>query len=235
MGKIWVLQHHPIENLGTIADALEGAALAWQYVRTYEGHPVPHDMRGASGLIVMGGPMGVYEQERYPVLKDEIALIEAALKENKPLLGVCLGSQLIACALGAKVTKGPAKEIGWHPVRLLPEGRHDPMLRGLPPSFTAFHWHGDVFELPHGAVALASSDMTPLQAFRYGESAYGFLFHLEMTEPAVRAMIHEFGNEVIEANADGAEIAEASPRYLDQLSTLADIVFGRWAAAVLGA
>lgn len=232
MAKIWVLQHHPIENLGAIAEALEGAALAWQYVRAYEGAPAPRAMKGAGGLIVMGGPMGVYETGRYPFLKDEMALIEDALKENKPVLGVCLGSQLIAAALGAAVTKGRRKEIGWHPVRLSAEARADRLLRGLPATFTAFHWHGDVFDLPRGAVPLASSEMTPLQGFRYGERAYGFLFHLEVTEAQICAMVREFGEEVREANAGGEEILAAALPHLKGLSTLADIVFGRWAAQV---
>jgi GMP synthase (glutamine-hydrolysing) len=227
--KIWVLQHHPIENLGTIAGALESAALAWQYVRSYQGDPVPRDMKGAAGLIVMGGPMGVYESDRYPFLRDETALIESALRENKPVLGVCLGSQLLASTLGARVVKGRAKEIGWHRVRLAAEARDDRLLRALPESFTALHWHGDVFELPRGAVALASSEMTPIQAFRWGETAYGLLFHLEVTEGQVRAMVREFADEVREANADGEEIVGAADGHLASLSALAETVFSRWA------
>ncbi len=92
MAKIWVMQHHPVENLGRIAEALAASALAWQYVRSFAGQPVPKDMKGAGGLIVMGGPMGVYEQDRYPFLRDELRLIEAALKDGRPVLGVCLGS-----------------------------------------------------------------------------------------------------------------------------------------------
>ncbi len=101
MAKVWVIQHHPVENLGRIADALAASALVWQYVRSFAGQPVPKDMKGAGGLIVMGGPMGVYEQDRYPFLRDEMRLIEAALKDRRPVLGVCLGSQLLAAALGA--------------------------------------------------------------------------------------------------------------------------------------
>ena len=118
MAKIWVLQHHPAENLGAIAGSLEAAALAWQYVRVFDGHPVPEDMKGAGGLIVMGGPETVYQLDRYPYLRDEIALIENAFKAGRPILGVCLGSQLLAAALGANVRRAESKEIGWYPMRL---------------------------------------------------------------------------------------------------------------------
>src|SRR5579885_2127741 len=103
MAKILVLQHHPAENLGAIADALEEAALAWQYVRVFDGAQIPKDLRGAGGLIVMGGPESVYQLDRFPYLRDEIALIESALAAGRPVLGVCLGSQLLAAALGANV------------------------------------------------------------------------------------------------------------------------------------
>ncbi|MGB9381975.1 type 1 glutamine amidotransferase, partial [Candidatus Binatus sp.] len=91
MAKIYVLQHHPVENLGTIADALEASALAWQYIRVNDGQPVPASMKNAGGLIVMGGPMGVYQTDRYPWLRDEMRLIEDAMKSDLPVLGVCLG------------------------------------------------------------------------------------------------------------------------------------------------
>src|SRR5580700_9099473 len=105
MAKILVLQHHPAENLGAIADALEGAALAWQYVRVFDGHPIPKDVKGLGGLIVMGGAEAVYQLDRFPYLRGEMALIESALKADKPILGVCLGSQLLAATLGSKVRR----------------------------------------------------------------------------------------------------------------------------------
>ena len=100
MAKIYVLQHHPAENLGNIADALEGAALAWQYIRVNDGQPVPTSIKGAGGLIVMGGPMSVYQTDRYPWLRDEMRLIEDASKSNVPVLGVCLGAQIRRCRTG---------------------------------------------------------------------------------------------------------------------------------------
>src|SRR5258707_13515517 len=100
MAKVWVLQHHPAENLGAIAEALESAALAWQYVRVFDGHPIPTDMKGAGGLIMMGGPEAVYQLDRYPFLRAEMALIENALKAGRPGLGVFLGGQSLSGALG---------------------------------------------------------------------------------------------------------------------------------------
>lgn len=232
MSKIYVLQHHPVENLGAIAEALQTAALAWQYVRTFDGHPIPRDMKGAGGLIVMGGPMGVYEQERYPFLRDEMRLIECALKDGKPVLGICLGSQLIAAVLGARVTKGAGREIGWLPVRLEPAAREDRIFGSVPESFVALHWHGDVFELPRNATALASSKRTPIQAFRYGDNAYGMLFHVEVNAAIVKGLVREFAGEVDEAGADGARIIAEAGERLPALEPIADTIFSRWAAPI---
>lgn len=233
MAKIWVIQHHPVENLGNIAEALEGAALAWQYVRTFEGQPVPKDMKGAGGLILMGGPQGVYETDQHPYLKDEMRLIESALKENRPVLGVCLGSQLLAAALGAKVYKGARREIGWYPVRLTTEAKSDRLLAGVPEQFTAFHWHGDIFDLPLDSVALASSEISPIQTFRYGDKAYGFLCHLEITEASVHAMVREFTDEAKHATLR-ADILGGIDESMEPLAEIAETVFGRWARPIQG-
>lgn len=232
MAKILVLQHHPAENLGTIAEALETAALAWQYVRTFDGHPVPKDMKGAGGLVVMGGPMGVYEQDRYPFLRDEIALIQTALRDDKPVLGVCLGSQLLAAALGASVTTGRDREIGWYPVRLEQAAKDDRLFRGLPDSFVACHWHGDVFELPAGAVALARSEKTDCQAFRYGEKAYGMLFHAEMTREIIEALAREFGAGLKGIGIDCDQILARAGDYLPPLEAIGETIYGRWAEMI---
>ncbi len=229
MGKILVLQHHRVETPGTIGSALAGAGLSWDSVRTFDGEPVPRDLAGADGLVVMGGPMGVYETDRFAFIRDEIALIRSAIRDEKPVLGVCLGSQLLAAALDANVRPGRAKELGWHPVRLSSEAKEDCLMRGVPETFTAFHWHGDVFDRPRGAVALASSATTPIQAFRYGESAYGFLFHMEVTADAVAAMVREFSDEARQAGADSDGIIAATARHMAELSPISAAVFSRWA------
>jgi len=176
--------------------------------------------------------MSVYDRDRHPFLRDEIRLIEEALKGEIPVLGVCLGSQLLAAALGAPVTPGGRKEIGWYRVDLTPEGRNDPLWAGLEPSFTAYHWHGDIFTLPAGTVSLASSDQTSHQAFRYGRSAYGVLFHMEVTETMIRDMVDTFREELRQAELDGARIVEQAGRHLPRLRKIGGTVFSRWAARV---
>jgi GMP synthase (glutamine-hydrolysing) len=235
MAKIYVLQHHPVENLGTIADALEGEALAWQYVRVADGQPVPADMKGAGGLIVMGGPMAVYQTDRYPWLRDEMRLIEDAIKSNMPVLGVCLGAQIVAAALGAKVERNPnGKEIGWHPIRLSDSAKDDRLMRGLPATMTPFHWHGDIFELPTGATSLASSDKTPCQAFRHGEKAYGLQFHFEVTRDGVAAMAEAFAKDLSRENIAGDRMVAQAAEFLPPLQKASYEVFSRWASPIQG-
>lgn len=234
MAKILVLQHHPAENLGAIADALEGAALAWQYVRVFDGHPIPKDVKGLGGLIVMGGPETVYRLDRYPYLRDEMALIESALKAGKPILGVCLGSQLLAAALGAAVRRGDQREIGWSSVRLNDGAKDDRLMRGLPTEFVAAHWHSDVFDLPKDAVALASSEKTPVQAYRYGAKAYGLLFHAEMTREILTALVSEFGEGLTRVGIDGDAILVEAEKHLPALGRIGDTIFGRWASPIQG-
>jgi len=183
----------------------------------------------ASGLVIMGGPMGVYERKAYPFLSDEMKLIEQALHQGKPTLGICLGSQLLAAALGAEVVKGKRKEIGWYPVSLTKEAATDPLFKGVAPYFTAYHWHGDIFPLPSGAVPLVSSTLTECQAFRYGEKSYGLLFHMEVTEGLIREMVGTFASELEEVSIDPGEIVGKIKEYLPPLQEVGKTVFGRWA------
>jgi len=180
-----VIQHVPHEPPGTIADALTAAGTSLQFVKPFAGDRIPPEPGGARGLVVMGGPMGVYEADRHPFLRDELRLLEATLRADLPVLGVCLGSQLLATALGAPVRPSGRQEIGWHRVRLTAEAQRDLLWAGTTRDFVAFHWHGDIFDLPRGAVGLGSSDLTEHQAFRYGR-AWGLLFHMEITRAIVQ-------------------------------------------------
>jgi len=229
MPEILVLQHQTCEPLGMIEPALLRANHTIRTVQTQHGQAVPQDLGGSTGLIIMGGSMGVYEQDRYSFLGDEIKLIQHALTLEIPILGVCLGAQLLAAALGGPVLSGQKKEIGWHPVTLTPEAAGDPLWQDIPTTFTGFHWHGDFFEKPHGAVSLASSTLTPCQAFRFGAAVYGLQFHLEVTEAMIQDWITQFAGELTETDTDPATILDGIPAQLPPMLKIAQTVFDRWA------
>ena len=233
MPHVIVLQHVAPEGPGAIADSLADHGIETRPVRIDQGQAVPRALDGAAGLVVMGGPMGVYEADRYPHLRDELRLIEAALHAGVPIIGVCLGSQLLAAALGARVYPAPQKEIGWYDVYLRDSAHTDRLWQGVAPTFTPLHWHGDVFDLPAGAVALASSALTEHQAFRYGDSAYGLLFHLEMGRRQIAAMVETFRDEVVGAGVAPETILADTAACQPRAKTVGAVVFERWAAAVL--
>ncbi len=230
MPVVYVLQHAAVETAGTISTALRSRKLAPRVIRAYAGAEVPRDMTRARGLVVMGGPMGLYEADRHPFLKDEMRLIERALRADVPVLGVCLGSQLIASVLGARVTRGRAKEIGWFPVELAASAGRDRIFAGVPSRLVPCHWHGDVFTLPAGAVSLAKSAQTRCQAFRYGRAAYGVLFHMEMTRAMLRKMTGVFRDELAAEKIAPKDILAGADRHLPRLEPVARGVFERWAA-----
>ena len=229
---VLTVQHVPYEGPGLVGQALGAKDIPLSIRRPFEGESVPHDLDGASGLLVMGGPMGVYEADRHPYLGDEMKLIERAMAAGAPVLGICLGSQLVARVLGAEVRKGAKKEIGWHTVALTEDALRDPLFKGLESSFVAFHWHGDVFDLPRGAVRLASSDATRDQGFRQGTNVYGLLFHMEVTEGILEGMTRAGGDELSEVGATRGAILAGADAHLTSLSERAGRVFAGWADQV---
>ena len=224
-----MVQHVACETLGTIEHALRAHRLNPRYVRVHEGDPIPSQRNDWCGLIVMGGPMSVYDFERLPHLVQEMRLIESALAADRPVLGVCLGSQLLAHVLGSKVSSSPRKEIGWHRVRLNASGRRDPLWAGAPVEFQGFHWHGDVFDVPPGCQSLASSDQTACQAFRSGTSAYGVLFHMEVTESLIVLMAASFPDELAQVGGNIEELRRDAREHLTVLPSIGERFFGGWA------
>ncbi len=174
-----VLQHVAWEGPGLIASEAHQRGRFLHVCRLDLGDPVPA-ARDLAGLIVMGGPMGVYEADVHPHLTAECDLLREAVTLGIPVLGICLGAQLLAAALGARVYKGPGSEVGPGRVILTPEGLADPVLGGLGSQLPVMHWHGDTFDLPQGAALLASSARYPHQGFRAGRHAYAFQFHVEV-------------------------------------------------------
>jgi GMP synthase (glutamine-hydrolysing) len=140
-------------------------------------------------LIVLGGPQSPLRMDDDPYLRDEINLISAMIRQNKPVIGFCLGSQLIAEALGARTRKSPCKEVGGFPVQLTEDGRKDPIFKDFPPEFDVIHWHYDMPGIPDGATLLARSPGCPHQAFRFGDRIYGFQFHMEPTRESIKPLL----------------------------------------------
>jgi GMP synthase-like glutamine amidotransferase len=172
--------HIESEGPGTLGAFFQSLDADIRKARLYAGDTLPADPDGIDAVISMGGPMNVYEEDKHPFLREETAFLKRAIDADKPVLGICLGAQMIAKALGAQVTKSPAKEVGWGKVTLSDEGRRDGLFRGLPDTLDALQWHEDMFHIPHGGKLLAYSDDCPHQAFRY-RNALGLQFHLEVT------------------------------------------------------
>jgi GMP synthase-like glutamine amidotransferase len=191
MDEVLVFQHDPFEELGFFAEILEKQGAEYRLIRLFHGETPNEEWKDVSALIILGGPMGADEEESFPFLRWEKRIIRAAIDEGVPILGISLGSQLIATALGTPVFHGPVKEIGWSPIALTPHGQVDSLLGYLPENATVFQWHGDGFELPPGAIKLASSPHYSTQAFRVGKTIYGLQFHLEVTPRMIERWIEE--------------------------------------------
>ena len=195
--RLHYIQHESFEGIGAIGEwaAQRGHSVSGTHIYQEERLPGINDF---DFLVVMGGPMGVYDEEEYPWLTEEKKFLESAITASKMTLGVCLGAQLLANVLGAKVQKNPVKEIGWYTVSLTPLGWNSPVFKDLPATFHAFHWHGDTFAIPQGALHIASSEACPNQAFIYGEKIVGLQFHMESTPESVEAIVRGCPAELLE-------------------------------------
>lgn len=198
--KVHYLQHVPFEGLGYIENWLTKNNHTISSTRFYESNYHLPEAGDIDFLIVMGGPMGVYDEDRFPWLTDEKALIRNCIQSGKRVMGICLGAQLIAECLGAKVDKAAHKEIGWFPVMPTQESKQLPWFYELfKDNPTVFHWHGDRFEIPNGGLNLLLSDANANQAFCYNENVIGLQFHLEVTEETVRLISENCADELCES------------------------------------
>ena len=235
-GSPWlVLRHVEQEHIGTMAKVLDAAGMKYHYVDVFRGEPVPEKIFGSfgsfgfCGLIIMGGPMGVYEADRYPFLREEQRLIRQAAELSFPVLGICLGSQLVAGAIGARVYPGHKKEIGWYPVEVTAPA--DELAAGLPSRFMAFHWHGDTFDLPAGATRLFRSDLYENQGFRWGKNILALQFHLEISPEMVEEWLEDGGCQQELAalpEIDPETIRQHTALWCGELEDLGRRVFGRF-------
>jgi len=212
--KSLIIKHVDIEGPGLIEYFLNQKRIPYQVLCLDSDARLPK-LEGFTHVVILGGPMNVYEEDHYPFLREEDLFIKEAIQRGKFVLGICLGAQLIAKALGAKVFKASLKEIGWYDILLTMIGSKDPLFSNLPKAFPVFQWHGDTFEIPKGGKLIATSTSVPHQAFRYGDNAYGLQFHLEVTEK----MIKEWMETYEEENKD----AQSSPFSKAQILTETEI------------
>jgi GMP synthase (glutamine-hydrolysing) len=232
MKKLLVCQHVPHEILGTLNPLLKRTGFRIRYVnfaRHSEAQPSIDDYHG---LVVLGGPMSVHDSEQFPYLLIELNLIEEALRRSLPVLGICLGAQLIAKTLGARVYPNEVKEIGWYDVSPTEEGSRDPLLAHFRGTEKIFQWHGDTFDVPRTASHLAVSELCANQAFRYNGNVYGLQFHLEVDERMIHRwlMVPENRRELaaLDGKIDLDRIHMETSAHIRRLKELSDRVFGEF-------
>lgn len=230
--KVLVFQHVPYEPLGTLDPLLKEAGFRIRYVNFgREPHSRPALDR-YEALIVLGGPMNADQIATYPNLLTEVEIIREAVDRGMSVLGICLGAQLLAKALGGNVTRNARREIGWHDVQMTEAGLRDPVLSTFAPRQAVFQWHEEGIELPPGAERLATSPASEVQAFRFGERAYGLQFHLEVNSPLIERWLtvpdHQATLEEEREHVDPDTIRRQTSDMIGALQALSRETFSRW-------
>jgi len=232
MKRLLVFQHVPHEILGTFNPLLKDAGFRIRYInfgRTPDAIP---EIDKYDGLIILGGPMCVDQADKYPHLLAEIKAIQAAMESNMPVLGICLGAQLIAKALDAGVRQNPVKEIGWYDVTPTPDGEKDPLFKHFSGTKKIFQWHGDTFDVPRKGVLLASSPECSNQAFRFGDRTYGLQFHLEvdaaLIERWLSTPVHVHELEQLHGDINAEQIRQDTQSYINDSTDLGKRLFGAY-------
>jgi|TARA_B100000959_G_scaffold278860_1_gene337968 GMP synthase-like glutamine amidotransferase len=224
-----VFQNEECEHLGVFSKILNENNISYQYIKLYEEEEIPN-LNDYSAIIILGGPMNVYEERKYPFLKKENSSIKEALKINKPMLGICLGAQIIARAAGAKVYPAKRKEIGWFTLNLTTGGIENDVFRGLERQFTVFQWHGDTFDIPSGSIKLAKSNLFPNQAFSIGKTIYALQFHLEVTKKMILEWVNRYEDELVtlKEEVDPDEMLKSSEHHIQPLNNHAFLLFSNF-------
>ena len=233
MRPLTVFRHISCEGPGYLAEVLERQAIPYRLIRIDANEPVPDSIEDSSGLVFMGGPMSV--NDALPWIEQELALIRMAQDRGLPVLGHCLGGQLISKALGGTITANPVKEIGWHPVRSAGTPAADDWLRDVPAEPTLFHWHGEVFSIPEGAELILENDNCAHQAFAMGNTL-ALQCHVEMTAPMVSewAALYKDELQAVTATVQSAEqMTEHLNERIRAAQQVADKLYQRWLAPVL--
>jgi len=227
--EVLAIRHVTFEHLGTLAPLLSGYGFHVRYLDVGMSDLSALDPLAADLLVVLGGPIGAYEEDHYPCVTDELRLIERRLEAQRPLLGVCLGAQLMARALGSRVYPGRAKEIGWGPLRLTDAGERSCLADLAGCGYQVLHWHGDTFDLPPHARRLASSEITGNQAFALGDRALGLQFHLEMDATEIERWLIGHAHEIAATpGVTPLTLRADTARYGAALAASAATCMSRW-------
>jgi GMP synthase (glutamine-hydrolysing) len=228
--KILVFQHVPYEPLGPLDPLLKQAGFRIRYVNFGRNPDERPTLDGYAALIILGGPMNADNTAEFPHLATELELISDALQRDMSILGICLGAQLLAKALGGTVHVGAGREIGWYSVDVTEVGQNDPVLSTFGQQQEVFQWHDDVIELPDHVEHLAGSENCPVQAFRHGEHAYGFQFHLEVDGAMIERWltIPQHQSEFADGAVDPEHIRSRIKESIEPLISLSNSTFGRW-------
>lgn len=231
---VWAIRHLAFEDLGSFAEIFEEKGFRIRYLEAgVDSLAHLAEAEARDWLVILGGPIGVYETAAYPWLEEEIALIGRWLKAGRPVIGICLGAQLMAAALGAKVYAGHGKEIGWAPLILTEAGQQSPVRHLTSEATSMLHWHGDTFDLPEGATLLASTALYPNQLYRWGEKALAFQCHPEFDHARVEQWLIGHCGELNAVGVDLNWLREQSRIKGGKLKQQARTFLSEWLESVL--
>ncbi len=230
---IRIFRHVDCEGPGYLVDVLERNGLDFELIKVDRGEPVPPQINDVSALVFMGGSMSA--NDKLPWITEELDLVKRAIDKNIPVLGHCLGGQLMSKALGGVITQNPVKEFGWHKVTKQNNNAADEWLAEVPSSFDAYHWHGETFSLPPGTMPVLSSQYCPNQGFVIGNSL-ALQCHIEMTEDLVREWTNRFSDELAEPSKSIQSVEQQLDNLTDRTQNLqkaADSIYMRWLRPIL--
>ncbi|MFM8982038.1 MAG: type 1 glutamine amidotransferase [Spartobacteria bacterium] len=231
MKRVLFVQHGDVDKPGLLAEALAESGVGCEVFHAWRDGAFPA-LEEFHGLALGGGGQSAWEVEKYSYLETERHLVRSAMQRGLPVLGLCLGAQILARAMGAEVRRAERKEIGFFPVELNDAGRADAIVGALPSRFPAAHWHGDVFEIPRDGACLGSSALTPHQILRCGTNAVGFQFHLEMTPALFEELVWDSEDFFRDAGLSPENLIQEAHEVLPGLEPAAREVFRRWAAGL---
>jgi len=228
MSKLLVIRNDAKEGSGQLRELLDARGFEQQIVPGWEADYAALQPADFAGLIVLGGAQSAYEVDAYPYLVKEMDLIDAFIDSEKPIIGLCLGAQLLATALGGVVCSNDVKELGWHDISINAAGKADPLMQSHPDTGIAFHFHGDVFDTPPECVNLASSELTSSQVFRYRDNVYGFQYHVEVDQPLIEIMCLNNVDYMVSGGVDAQAVVDLGQQRMPEYMQRSAAILNAW-------